>query len=114
MTATLHGTAAAGSASSLRLLRDILEEQFAVQTNRLTELVLCGELPRLGGYDPRTLAALTRETRIGVAAAADALRRMSQNTYGTCERCRQAIPLGRLHAYPEARYCTPCHQVSPS
>ncbi|MEU4426474.1 TraR/DksA C4-type zinc finger protein [Actinoplanes sp. NPDC024001] len=110
MNATTHVAPNAGSASSLRLLRDILEEQFATRTNRLTELMLCGAVPK-HGYDPRTLAALTRAARQGVVDTADALRRMSQNTYGICERCRQAIPLGRLRMYPEARYCAPCHQI---
>ena len=108
MTATTHVAADAGGASSLRLLRDILEERYATRTNQLTELVRYGAQP---GHDPRTVAALTRAARQGVADTAHALGRMSQHSYGTCERCRQDIPLGRLRAYPEARYCVPCQQI---
>ncbi|WP_328475090.1 TraR/DksA C4-type zinc finger protein [Actinoplanes sp. NBC_00393] len=107
MTATTHGPAEAGAS---RLLRDILEEQYATRTERLTALVLCEAMPRHGGFDPRTLAALTRAARQDVADTAHALRRMSQDTYGTCEGCRRTIPLGRLRAYPDARFCVPCHQ----
>lgn len=28
--------------------------------------------------------------------------------YGTCRRCRKAIPDGRLAVQPDARYCVPC------
>jgi DnaK suppressor protein len=111
VTATMHVPADAGGAPPLRLLRDILEEQYATRTSRLTELVLCEALPRHGGYDPRTLAGLIRTARQGIADTAHALQRMSQHDYGTCERCRQAIPLGRLRAHPETRFCVPCHQV---
>ncbi|MFC7535584.1 TraR/DksA family transcriptional regulator [Actinoplanes sp. GCM10030250] len=111
MTATTHHPASI--AVSLQLLRDILEEQFATHTNQLTELVVCGALPHHGGHDPHTLAALTKTSRQAVADTAHALQRMSQGTYGICERCHQAIPLGRLRELPEASFCVPCHQVRP-
>jgi DnaK suppressor protein len=113
VTATMHEStkAPAGVAVSLQLLRDILEEQFAVHTNRLTELVLCGALPHHGGHDPRTLAVLTEASRQAVADTAHALQRMSQGTYGLCQGCHRAIPLGRLHESPETSFCVPCEQA---
>lgn len=93
----------------LELLRSsMLEEQFAVQTNRLTQLTIYGRLPGHGGYDPHTLDILAAAARQAIADTAHALRRMSEGTYGLCEDCRRPIPLGRLRAVPHARYCTRC------
>ncbi|WP_211210939.1 TraR/DksA C4-type zinc finger protein [Sporichthya polymorpha] len=33
---------------------------------------------------------------------------MAAGTYGTCERCGQAIPPARLTARPTARTCVAC------
>jgi DnaK suppressor protein len=92
----------------LELLRSMLEEQFAVHTNRLTELTICGRLPGHGGYDARSLDALAETARQGIADTARALRRMSDGTYGICRDCDQPIPLGRLRAMPHADVCTRC------
>ena len=112
---TITGNASADiDATAPRLLRDMLEERFAVRTDRLTELALCAAMPRHGGYDPRTLADLTAQARQAVADTAQALQRMSQGTYGVCEDCSRPIPAGRLHATPEARSCVPCARSGPS
>jgi hypothetical protein len=92
----------------LELLRTMLEEQFALQTNRLTELTVYRRLPGRGGYDAHTLDVLAAVSRQAIADTAGALRRMSEGTYGTCEDCHSPIPLGRLRAVPHARYCTRC------
>lgn len=34
-----------------------------------------------------------------------ALKKISKNTYGYCEKCNKAIILARLELIPEARYC---------
>ena len=40
----------------------------------------------------------------------DALERLSQGTYGTCEECDVEIGVKRLTVRPEARYCVSCQQ----
>ena len=107
MTAGLHEEADV-SAKPLELLRNMLEEQFAVHTNRLTQLIVYGRLPRHAGYDPHTLDLLAASARQGIADTAQALRRMSESTYGICEGCRKPIPLGRLRAMPHATHCALC------
>jgi DnaK suppressor protein len=92
----------------LELLRGMLEEQFVVQTNQLTALVIYGRLPGHGGHDPRTLDALAASVRRSIADTAHALRRMSEGTYGVCEDCHRPIPLGRLRAAPHAHRCARC------
>jgi DnaK suppressor protein len=86
----------------------MLEEQFALHTNRLTELTVYGRLPGHGGYDQHTLDVQAAASRQAIADMAGALRRMSEGTYGICEECRSPIPLGRLRVEPHARVCTRC------
>ena len=38
----------------------------------------------------------------------EALTRLEDGTYGTCEACEKSIPLARLRALPYARMCVEC------
>lgn len=40
----------------------------------------------------------------------DALERMRNKTYGTCEGCSKIIPKSRLNAIPYARLCVECQR----
>src|SRR3954470_2622619 len=96
------------SAEPPELLRTMLEERFAVHTARLTQLTVYRRLPRHGGHDAHTLDVLATSARQGIAETAQALRRMSEGTYGICEGCHKPIPLGRLRVVPHATHCVPC------
>ncbi len=91
-------------------LRDVLERQFREHTDQLTELTVYSRQRDHGGHDPDTLRRLIEAARQGVADTAQALRRMSDGTYGVCEGCGGAIPEARLEVRPAARYCVPCQQ----
>ena len=97
----------------MELLRTMLEEQFAVHTNRLTELTVYGRLPGHGGHDPDVLQVLAAGARQGIADTAQALRRMTEGSYGICEDCGKPIPLGRLRSLPHARQCVRCQRHRP-
>ena len=109
MTSALHDSPQL-SAEPMELLRSMLEDQFAVETARLTQLTVYGRLPRRGGYDPGTLEMLVRSTRQRIADTANALRRMSDGTYGVCADCGKPIPLGRLRTVPSATHCALCQR----
>jgi DnaK suppressor protein len=94
------------------LLRDTLEELFQRHTDQLTELSVCSRQRGRGGYDADTLTALIASARQGVADTAQALRRMADGSYGTCEGCTASIPLERLEVLPQARFCVPCQRIS--
>ena len=51
-----------------------------------------------------------RESRI-VADIDQALLRMDEGTYGTCQRCGKEIPERRLEAVPTARYDAECQSI---
>lgn len=39
-----------------------------------------------------------------------ALEKIKKGKYGICEKCRQEIPIDRLKASPEARFCLKCQK----
>jgi len=110
MTSALHHPASL-HAEPMELLRSMLEEEFAVQTARLTELTVYARTPGRGGYDAHTLDLLAAAARQRIADTARALRRMSEGTYGVCGDCDRPIPLGRLHSMPYAGHCALCEQA---
>lgn len=113
MTAVLHD-AAHPSAEPMELLHAMLEEQFAVHSARLTQLTVYARLPRHAGYDLGTLEVLAAASRQRIAETAQALKRMSEGTYGICGECHESIPLGRLRTTPHAIHCVPCERRHPS
>ena len=102
MTSTVH--------DPIELLRNTLEEQFQRYTDQLVDLTVRRQQPDRGGYDDDTLTALIASARQAVADTAQALRRMAEGSYGTCERCTGAIPLQRLEILPHARFCVRCQR----
>jgi RNA polymerase-binding transcription factor DksA len=109
MTTTLREPAA----ELTELLRGMLEEHYAVDTDRLTRMTVHAALPQHFGRDMHTLAMQTASVRQRIAETAQALRRMSEGVYGRCEDCDRAIPLGRLRATPQAAQCAPCERRKP-
>lgn len=60
------------------------------------------------GFERSQVEALVRQAREHLHEIDDALRRMEAGTFGTCERCGQPIPAGRLEARPFTRWCVTC------
>ncbi len=56
------------------------------------------------------LAAHTERVMRQIHELEEALRRISQGTYGLCEHCGQPIEEERLDLLPAARYCANCAQ----
>ncbi len=90
------------------LLSSGLEARFQQSTEQLTELTVYSRQPGRGGYDRDTLTTLIRSARQAVADTAQALRRMAEGSYGTCQRCFARIPLERLIILPQTPFCAPC------
>lgn len=109
MTMTLNDPGVS-STEPMELLRGMLEEQYAVDTARLTRMTVHAALPQHFGRDVRTLAVQAASVRQRIAETAQALWRMSEGTYGVCETCHKPIPLGRLRAVPYATRCTFCER----
>jgi DnaK suppressor protein len=60
------------------------------------------------GFERAQLTALLAAARDRLAEVDDALRRLTEGTYGACERCGNPIAAERLAARPFARHCITC------
>jgi len=56
----------------------------------------------------RLLTRMDNRTLEAVREIDAALERILKGAYGTCERCRKAIPIARLRALPATRFCKSC------
>lgn len=56
------------------------------------------------------LLALAEQLRSHRADILKALEKLSDGTYGKCERCGNEIPIERLEAIPTATLCVTCKQ----
>jgi DnaK suppressor protein len=92
------------------LFQSMLKERHRVNLQLLDQLAACSRMPDRGGYEPAALAAMLTWASGGVADSANALQRISEGTYGPCERCGRDIPLGRLRMQPDAQYCVSCER----
>ncbi len=59
-------------------------------------------------FERQQLAAVIEHSRSRRAELRQALDRLDDGTYGTCERCGEPIPAERLEARPNARTCVAC------
>lgn len=111
MSAALAPLRPSPATGPMELLRGMLEERYTMDIARLTRLTVYTALPRQAGYDARTLQAQVAAVRQRIADTAQALRRMSEGSYGLCAACGKPIPIGRLHAAPEATHCARCERL---
>lgn len=59
-------------------------------------------------FERSQLDALLQQGRASLTDIDEALERLEQGSYGTCERCGRPIGQGRLEARPTARRCIEC------
>lgn len=85
-------------------IRDRLTRTCDELTSRLADLTT-DQIDPTDAADHRALLTATRQS---LAEATEALQRIDQGTYGTCEACGTAIPAERLDIRPQARRCVSC------
>ena len=59
-------------------------------------------------FERSQIGALVAQARAHLAEVDLAVERLDDGTDGTCERCGDPIPAGRLEARPTARRCVAC------
>ena len=69
-----------------------------------------GDLADVACRDALQSANLTRH-RARMRAIEEALLRIDEGTYGTCEDCGEEISVGRLNAIPFALRCVECQEM---
>ena len=96
----------------------MLEERakFAVRTDSLKSQSLTRpdeENPEEAGTDQITIVTELRKADTGSARMNqidEALRAIERGDYGLCQNCGAQIPIARLRAMPDAKYCVPCQE----
>ena len=59
-------------------------------------------------YNKQVLLSLNENERTRLKEVDEALDRIANETYGSCEECGGPISLKRLEVRPVAKYCVPC------
>jgi len=59
-------------------------------------------------YNKQVLLSLNENERMRLKEMDEALDRIVNGAYGTCEECGGPISLKRLEVRPVAKYCVPC------
>jgi DnaK suppressor protein len=85
--------------------RTLLEARWQALLRELTELSLAYHAA--GAHDRRLLCR-TIAVRRKLADVEEALDRLAAGTFGRCEQCHMAIPVGLLAVSPDRRYCPGC------
>ena len=116
-------TAEQGTGTSGPRWRALLEARWRARVEEVTELSLAYHVAaaapgdaRGGAGQPEAASLLHRAVRARrkLADVEEALGRLAAGTFGSCEQCGSAIPVGLLTAAPETRYCPRCDAPSPA
>ena len=108
--------------TQIKGIRDALIEERQMLLEQVEELDAEADVKRWrdGGFDDdpadsgsasferETAQSLSRHARGLLTEIDDALRRIEDGSFGTCERCGQQIHKDRLEALPYARLCLDC------
>jgi DnaK suppressor protein len=104
----------------LAAIRNELEARRDSTRERVELLAKRPELGSAQGFGKRigdgTTEAISRLTEIGVGRSLEsalarterALAKLDEGTYGTCDKCGEAIAPGRLQAMPDGVLCVAC------
>jgi DnaK suppressor protein len=72
-----------------------------------------GRLSRIDALQTQGLTkTLAERERAQLAQVVDALRRIEEGSYGSCNACGGPIPFERLLVFPETRACTTCARAA--
>ncbi len=71
--------------------------------------VAIGRVSRMDAINNKSVnEAALRQAREKLRALENALEHIDKSTFGTCSRCSNPIPLGRLMVMPESTTCIRC------
>jgi DnaK suppressor protein len=97
--------------AALDRFRPALREQLDTQRSSLTAIEASAHRSYgLADDDEAVIVARLHAVHRLIADSEQALARIDDGTYGTCQRCSREIPLARLEVVPHARYCVTCQQ----
>ncbi len=62
-------------------------------------------------YEQEFALGLIQNEEITLREIDEAIQRIDEGTYGKCQACEKKIPLARLKAKPQAKYCIECKKL---
>ncbi len=81
------------------------------ETQAIEPSVSLGRLTRMEALSEKGVNEyVLSQNRKSLEKLNNALQRIEKGTYGTCIRCGNEIPKGRLELVPEALICVPCQE----
>jgi DnaK suppressor protein len=92
-------------------VKDLEEESFqATQSDMTGEVGLDDDFADAGSatFDRENALSIRNNIRDLIDQIGNAIRRIDEGTYGTCERCGKPIDAARLKALPHASLCMDC------
>jgi RNA polymerase-binding protein DksA len=92
-------------------IKDLEEESFqATQSDMTGEVGLDDDFADAGSatFDRENALSISNNMRDLINQIDNAIRRIDDGTYGTCERCGRPIDAARLKALPHASLCMDC------
>ncbi len=106
------------SVEAVALLRSLLLCRMAVHADqaaegRATADELAGQLDADSLLERELAETSATSSLVALLESREALRRLEDGSYGTCEACARPIPFERLEAIPHARRCVGCQDVLP-
>jgi RNA polymerase-binding protein DksA len=90
------------------LLRELGDLATETSTCRTTISALTGQTDVDSQLEREIAEASEKRAEETIADIQDAIARLDNGTYGTCEQCGAAISVERLEAIPYARRCVDC------
>jgi RNA polymerase-binding transcription factor DksA len=114
-----HGTMVATVAATLSpdqlvALRGMLEQQGRFRRDQIEQLHRADNLGRLSATDPQISDSLVTGARAALRDVRNALARMDDGSYGTCQACGVRLPIERLEILPQVALCMPCQRSAES
>ncbi|MGI8459489.1 MAG: TraR/DksA C4-type zinc finger protein [Propionibacteriaceae bacterium] len=98
--------------SELSIIHAELDEQRRFRTDQLAELTIDAGTGDESRVQVARVLRMVAESALAEIEAA--VERLSDGSYGTCERCAEAIASERLEVLPAARLCARCQFLTES
>jgi DnaK suppressor protein len=101
------------SRDAVELLQALLLDQLAEHADhaaecRATADGLMGQTDSDSVLERELAETSASRSMVALLETRQALQRLDNGTYGTCEACEEPIPFERLEAIPHARRCVSC------
>ena len=98
--------------------KEVIESNIADSIDNISKLNNCDCKDDLdfaeASSDSFTSGVIINQQKQELKEIEEALDRIEDGSYGTCDMCDEPIAIGRLKAKPFAKFCTDCREIHES